>query len=142
MKIIECTYCGIAANSLDHIIPVSYNQTLRKNVKYSKENTVPSCTECNSSLSNIWLPTIPERAGCLLEKYNKKYKKLLNQPEWEDWEIEELGPGMKKVILTNKKKKEIIIERLNVLMHVFTNSNLTIEDVWDKYPEDSFGKFR
>ncbi len=41
MKMIECTYCGISANALDHIIQVSYDRTTRKNVKYSKENTVP-----------------------------------------------------------------------------------------------------
>jgi len=109
---VECTYCGVYANALDHIIPVSYDELSRKTAKYSKENTVPACNECNSHLSNLWYPSISERAGYLIEKYNQKYNKLLNQPEWEDWEIEELGVNLKRRVLSNRKKKKLIEERL------------------------------
>jgi hypothetical protein len=139
---IQCSYCGVQANALDHIRPVSYDHVDRKSVKYTKDLTVPICNECNSNLSNVWLLTISERAGFLIEKYNKKYKKILKQPNWEEWELDELGENMLKIVLSNIKKKEYIIKRLNFLMLVYNEQDLTPQDIWVKYPEDAYGKFK
>lgn len=139
--IVECTYCGINANCLDHIIPVSYNNTSRKGARYSKELTVPCCNECNAHLSNLWYPTISERAGYLLERYNKKYDKVLNQPTWESWELEELSGNLKKMIVSNAQKKLNIEDRLSFLLDVY-NKTLTPYDVWDKYPDETYNRFK
>ena len=139
---IECTYCGIPANALDHIIPVLYTETSRKNAKYTKETTVPCCNECNLILSSNWLPSISERAGYLIEKYNKKYKKLLSRPDWEDWEINELKGNLKRKILSNIENKKIIQERLKFLLCVYNESDLTVIDVWNKYPQNAFNCFK
>lgn len=142
LEFVECTYCGVPANSLDHIIPVSYNYVSRKRAKYSKELCVPCCTECNNSLSNQWLPTISERAGYLLEKYNSKYNKILLQPDWEDWEIEELNGNIKIMVSSNMKKKKDILQRLTFMLNVFNENKLTIDDIWLKYPEGTYNKFK
>ena len=139
---IQCTYCGVQANALDHIIPVSYDYVSRKAAKFNKELTIPVCNECNLILSDIWLPTISQRAGYLLEKYNIKYKKILKQPKWEEWEIEELGENMKKIVISNMSKKEDILERLKFLLCVYSEENLNPQDIWNKYPEDAFSRFK
>lgn len=139
---IQCSYCGVHANALDHIRPVSYDHVDRKKVKYGKDLTIPVCNECNSTLQNVWLLTISERAGYLIERYNKKYKKILNQPDWEPWELEELGKNMLQIVTSNLNKKKLIIERLDFLMNVYSEPDLTPQDIWAKYPEDAYGKFR
>ena len=140
---VKCIYCGVPANALDHIIPVSYTDVSRRAAKYNRENTVPSCNECNSTLSNKWLPTISERAAFLIEHYNIKYKKFLNPLKiWEDWEIEELSGNMKKLVISNKNKTILIQERLEHLLKTHSQQDLLPIDVWNTYPEDMFFKFK
>jgi glycerol-3-phosphate dehydrogenase len=49
--------------------------------------------------------TIPSRAAYLLGTYERRYKKLLKQPDWSDEEIEELGPSMRTSIIQSMKDK-------------------------------------
>ena len=140
--IVECVYCGIAANGLDHIIPVSYENNGRKGASYAKELVVPCCSECNNRLSNFFLPTIAERAEYLIGAYNKKYKKILKLPTWTKEELKKLGPSLRKTIMANQKHKELILEKITHLADVSTMVNLTPLDVWDMYPDDIFTKFR
>ena len=140
--IVECTYCGIGANCLDHVIPVSYKQIGRKGADYSKELVVPSCDECNNKLSNFYLPSIAERAEYLIGAYNKKYKKILSAPDWTEEEIRELGPTLRKTIQGTQNLKEVVLCRLIHLADVATQVNLEPFDVWDKYSDDIFGRFR
>jgi NMD protein affecting ribosome stability and mRNA decay len=139
---VECTYCGILANTLDHVIPVSYNYVSRKNATYSKQSTIPCCNECNSFLSNKWLPTINERVEYLIKKYSSKYHKILSQPDWEDWEINELGESLKIMVKSNIKRKEYILERLSFMLTVHNQTELTPDDVWTKHPNGTYNKFK
>lgn len=138
---VECTYCGAPANALDHVIPVSYDFNSRKAAKYSKDITVPCCSECNTKLSNTWLPTIAERAEHLADKYRKKYKKLLKSPHWEQWEIENLSGFLRKNVESNMALKEDIQNRLNHLDEIAKERDLTIDEVWAKYPNGTYKKF-
>ena len=72
----ECTYCGIGANSVDYIVPVSYSgKSQKKRTKgYERDKTVPACSECNSLLSNYSIFTIHERAEYIAEP-------LANRPQ-------------------------------------------------------------
>ena len=139
---IQCTYCGVQANALDHVIPVSYNQITRKGAKYSQEITVPCCHECNHTLSNKWLPTIAERAEELIECYKKKYRKVLAQKDWTNKEINQLGGTLKKMIRGKVQAKRDIDERLEFLMVVQSMPELTPDNIWNKYPEDAFSRFK
>jgi len=139
---IQCTYCGVQSNALDHIIPVSYNQITRKGAKYSKEITVPCCHECNGTLSNKWLPTIAERAEELIKCYTKKYKSVLEQKHWTDEELDNLSGNLKKMIRGKVQAKRDIDERLEFLMVVQSMPDLTPDDVWNKYPEGTYTKFK
>jgi hypothetical protein len=116
----NCTYCGAwDGDNQDHIVPVSYNQNVsrvggrRKGVSY--KNTVPCCKECNSLLSDRLYFSIPSRAAYLLGTYERRYKKLLSQPDWSNEEIEELGPSMRTSTIQSMKDKNEVRRQLEFL---------------------------
>lgn len=114
----NCTYCGAwDGDQLDHVVPVSYNHNIsRKSTnKVSYRNTVPCCRECNSLLGARLYFTIPSRAAYLLGTYERRYKKLLSQPDWSDEEIEELGPSMRTSITQSMKDKKEVRRQLEHL---------------------------
>lgn len=138
---VECTYCGIAANGLDHVIPVSYDFASRSAASYAKDLVVPCCSECNSRLSNFYLPTIAERAEYLIGSYKDKYKKVLNRPDWTDEELKDMGATMRKRIKADAQLKIDLEQRLTYLLDVSLNESLTPLDVWDKYSNGAYSKF-
>lgn len=138
---VECTYCGIAANGLDHVVPVSYDYVSRKAASYAKDLVVPCCSECNSRLSNFYLTTIAERAEYLIGAYKNKYKKILNRPDWTDEELKEMGPTMRQRIKADAQLKIELEQRLTHLLDVSMNESLTPLDIWDKYSEGAYTMF-
>ena len=62
-----CTYCGFPANQRDHIHPKARNNGRGDGV------TVPSCFECNISLSDRPFFTVKERASFLLAYYSQRW---------------------------------------------------------------------
>ena len=125
-----CTYCGEPADTKDHVIPVSWNHMSRKNADYSNKKVVPACNQCNLTLGNIAYHTIQTRASYLIQKYMKKYKKLLKSPIWTPEEISELGRGLRGKILELQMERRNIQNRLDWLT-VISLSQFTISDIWD-----------
>jgi hypothetical protein len=64
------------------------------------------------------LVDIPSRAGYLYKKYKNKYSKLIQGPDWEEEELEELGPSLRKEILSLQVRKRTILLKLAVLERV------------------------
>ena len=62
---------------------------------------VPACRECNSTLSGARILTIKERREAIKEKIRKKYRKFLSMPQWDDEELEEVSPEMRKYIMAS-----------------------------------------
>jgi hypothetical protein len=111
----HCIYCG-NKNQIerDHIIPKSWSYN------YSFLNTdsnplVPACKECNKTLSNVPKHTAEDRADYLIIQYEKKWKKVLNLPDWTSSEIEELGPSLQKSLRKSLREKEMKKLRLENL---------------------------
>jgi 5-methylcytosine-specific restriction endonuclease McrA len=50
----NCVYCGVTANTVDHVIPISWFKAgKRKKCKANhKKNLVACCRECNMLASN------------------------------------------------------------------------------------------
>ena len=44
----QCHYCGQHADTVDHVIPISVDPTLR----LERSNLVPACKACNTARSN------------------------------------------------------------------------------------------
>lgn len=122
----NCSYCGAwDGNNRDHVVPASYNQTK----KHFKCLTIPSCGECNVLLGSRLYFSIPSRAAYLLGTYERRYKKLLKQPDWTPEEIEEIGPSMAASILQSMKDQNEVKRQLEHL-------RLVAEERIDVEPEE------
>jgi hypothetical protein len=113
----NCTYCGAwDGDNRDHVIPASYSQSVPYRKKtFRQKDTVPCCQECNVLLGARLCFTIPSRAAYLLGTYERRYKKLLNQPDWSDEEIEELGPSLRTSTIQSMKDKNEVRRQLEHL---------------------------
>ncbi|MCP3681645.1 MAG: HNH endonuclease [bacterium] len=96
-----CLYCGLSGDTIDHVPPVSRAAT-HKGSFYE----VPACRLCNSMLGAVDIPKINKRAEYLLEKYRARYEYILSMPDWQNWELEEMGPIMTTEIQEDIKKKQ------------------------------------
>lgn len=117
----HCIYCG-NKNGIqrDHVIPKSWsNVTSFRNT--DSNPMVPACGECNKTLNNVPRHTPQDRANYLIEKYEKKWSKILNLPDWTESEVEELGPNLQKKLRKQLKEKELKKYRLQNL-YKFRNS--------------------
>jgi hypothetical protein len=65
-----CTYCGISADTMDHLEPVSRQTTRRRRGKMAGlGDRVPACRQCNSTLGACNANSVKERAAVLLLAY-------------------------------------------------------------------------
>ena len=112
IKLKECIYCGDIANHRHHYEESVSNSGFVRN--YSTE-TLPACSECNELLGT----KNPEYPDCCLFLYNEikdRHKKILNQPNWDDDDLEEMSPKFKRNILATIKQRDIHKKRLENLM--------------------------
>ena len=126
-----CAYCGEFADTFDHVIPVSHKYVNRK-LEVGNKEAVPCCRECNETLSNVFLHTISSRSDYLIKRYKKKYKKVLNTPNWESDELEEMGANMVRSILARMDMRDIVQERLQHLSDT-KKVEYTIQECKDKF---------
>lgn len=94
----QCTYCGLRAETQDHVPPLVWVHSLGSEFFNNAKTLlliVPACLECNITLSNYRLFTIKERTRYLLGRYTKKYKRFLRGTAWTEEELDELGYSLK-----------------------------------------------
>ena len=126
----SCTYCGEPSDSMDHVVPVSVDETSRKNAKWSRKHVVPCCRECNNLLGSVYLLTVWERAGFIEGKLSNRYKKVLNCPAWDPEDLEELSYKLRKDIETTIEARRVTLCRVQHAEWVY-ESGIGIEDVWE-----------
>ena len=63
-----CAYCGALAECRDHYLPWS---------QFHRPLYLPSCSQCNGLLGSTVLPTYSDRCQCLIDRYRKKFRKVL-----------------------------------------------------------------
>jgi hypothetical protein len=107
-----CVYCGDFNQCRDHVIPVSYNSVYRN---YSLEDTVDCCNMCNQLALDYPAQSIEEKSLYLINQYHKKYSKVLNNPKWEDDEIDELSGNLKYKVKASENLKRLIENKLENL---------------------------
>lgn len=132
-KDVGCTYCGYTCDiTRDHVIPVSWKTAGRH---YQRGDTISACRECNSTLSDVGIFAVPERASYLLSKYLVKYRKHLAMPRWEDWELDELDQSLRGKVEASVFESEICRLRIDHLIQISSDC----EDIFRaKYiPKDS-----
>lgn len=128
----DCTYCGsIYGNHMDHVIPKSYTA----NDSFDRKYVVPACAECNCTLSDNLLFTIPERAGFLYDRYLIKYKRELNSKLWSEKDLGELGYALQSHVRIGNEQTLLIRNRVQNLKILSEQDDIKIKDVWNKKPE-------
>jgi hypothetical protein len=91
---VNCTYCGLTADSRDHVVPYSWNRVnTRKNGRQPLKGTVPCCRACNSKLGNKLYHTIEERKAYIAETLATP-----SEVSWDEDELEKLGPSLRSMV--------------------------------------------
>lgn len=113
-----CTYCGVVAQSVDHVVP----QWLLKRAEAANLDlsrmfrmrswTVPACIECNSSLGNRVFQTIALRRAAAKQHVRRKYKAFLRIPNWSADELAEMAPAMVRSIQAGIRVRDWVRQRL------------------------------
>ena len=109
----ECTYCGIPAEVLDHVPPLSFVHYVSDKTKQSLSfYLVPSCGECNNALGDQPLLTIQERINFVRKHIKKRYAKALRVPYWDEDELKELSRTMREEIRKANTQSSWVKDRI------------------------------
>lgn len=99
----DCIYCGEWATCRDHFPPVSMSKV---------GVLLPSCHECNF-LAGVHHPTdLVSRIRHVRQAIEKKYRRVLETPEWSDEELSELGRGLKEDITKWRNLRRTVLRRI------------------------------
>jgi hypothetical protein len=116
-----CHYCGLPAQTVDHVIPQSLIEQYKLSdpaqmnelLGHNRVLTVPACSECNKLASDSYQDTLAERTKVVKSKLRKRYKNLLRMPEWTDQEIADMGRSMQDYIRAGIVERRLIQQRLD-----------------------------
>ena len=87
-----CHYCGMPADTIDHVPPRSVRSVIiEHDVTRWPFKEVNCCRECNSLLGAEPPWTVSGRKKAIKEKLKRRYKKYLNIPNWDDSDLGRLG---------------------------------------------------
>lgn len=121
----RCAYCGDPADTLDHVVPRSYDDT----ASFGRDKCVPACATCNTMLGNVFFHTVGERAAYLVRGYRWRYRKVLRSVAWDDDELAELGYALRKSVTASIKIKHDVVSKIEHLEFV-SRTMPSIKDVW------------
>ena len=115
-----CYYCGVVATAEDHVVPRAVikayealaDPELLRSLKRHRTLLVPSCLECNSLAGATIQKTLEDRKRFIKAKLKKRYRKVLNMPDWADKEIADLGQELQQHIRASRELKRAVCQRL------------------------------
>lgn len=114
-----CFYCGVPADSVDHVIPRSLLRDLADDPQALASLTasgrvleVDACRECNSRLGNVYDDTLEDRRARLKKKLRSRYRRLLEMPDWTDSELGRLGPYLQRRVIVKAAERDWIRARI------------------------------
>lgn len=95
-----CVYCGLPADTYDHVPPLSRVDDYRALVTHQETYILVSCCrQCNSLLSNSLQENIICRYDVLKIRLRSRLNKHIMKREWTQEEIAQLGPNLKTKIM-------------------------------------------
>jgi len=128
----DCTYCGMNAVALDHVVPWSYDHSERRELKtVNRSECVPACKECNCLLSNFFFITVADRAAFIARRLAERHAKVLGAPDWSEAEYKQLSGNLLKQVKAMQAKKKVIMARIACAQLIADMPDLTIEQVWE-----------
>lgn len=125
----NCTYCGSNAVERDHVTSVKYHYIRRENAPDTRKVTVPSCRNCNATLSDTFAVSIAAKACVIVDVLREKHKVLKLRPVWFEFEVLELGFVMQTYVrekAQQRKEYEYRIEHA----HRISKSRASIAQAW------------
>lgn len=109
-----CTYCGLTADSVDHIPPRHMRrQLVELELAHVYEKEVPACRDCNSVLGSRPILTITGRRRYIKDQLRRRYRRYLSLPDRTDEEMQEFGYGLRGLILRSLAIRDLTISRLS-----------------------------
>ncbi|MCD4760255.1 HNH endonuclease [archaeon] len=123
-EIKKCFYCGEDANTKDHIIPVSYYYSGKRQNRhftsdYGKENIVDCCRECNCIAGNKVFDNVYKKKEYIQERLTRKYKKVINSPFWSEEDINAMGKMLKREIKIQQMARSWALNRINYPVEMY-----------------------
>ena len=112
---IPCAYCGMMADTLDHVIPQCKLRDLDALGIERDSNrtwTVHACSECNCALVDRLFRTFAERKAWVKGHYRSKYGEVISAPPWTARELRELGPSLRLAVTNQLEVKATVLARL------------------------------
>lgn len=111
-----CTYCGEPAESLDHVVPVSFTHANRPKGKQGEFNNgferVPACRDCNGTLRNLMINSVEALAAYLAGRLESRFRKVLKMPRWDEDDLEELGHALRSSVEATVREQERVRRRI------------------------------
>lgn len=114
-KIILCIYCGMPADSIDHIPPKCIRPFILEDEYMKKRHPfieVDACRECNSALGAKLPWDISGRKLKIKEYLKKKYRHFLKIADWSEEELKDMDRILKDEIRIGLFIKKITKKRL------------------------------
>lgn len=99
---------------MDHQPPISQVDAYRAlSLQYEFYVKVPCCRECNNLLGDSLTDDLIDREREVKAKLEARYKNHLRVGEWEDSEIDELGPNLRSTVREAKLQFDRTMARLD-----------------------------
>lgn len=98
-----CVICGAPAGSIEHYPPLSRISDYealggRVYVKF------PCCSQCNGMAGTILDDNVLDRIERVKDRIARKYAKYINNTEWDDDELADLGKNLRSYVATENDK--------------------------------------
>lgn len=109
-----CSYCGVIANSIDHVPPISARERIVDLGLQSRYPffEVPACRECNSTLGARGLWLLSERRAYIKKRLHQRYASILRIPDWSDNELAQMSKNMQGYVTNGLIVRDFIRQRL------------------------------
>lgn len=108
-----CAYCGMPADSVDHIPPRHMRVQLSElELQAMIVMEVPACRECNSALGAKPLLTVGARREWVKSWLSRHYAKYLRIPEWREEDLAALGQSLQGMVRRNIAIRDTVRDRI------------------------------
>jgi hypothetical protein len=106
----RCFYCGELADTRDHLTPQAVGSAGLS--QWLGQDVVQCCRECNMLLGDRYAYALIPRMEHLAHALVRKYKLADAVPEWDDSEVEELGPSLRSYVRGRVRARQRALDRV------------------------------
>lgn len=110
-----CAYCGDPADTIDHTVPSWFAEGNTRLIERCQLFKVASCLDCNVRAGGKVDQTFIRRKRRIALNLRKKHRLILGVADWEESEIQKLGPGMRQYVLSGVRLRKHLMVRLELL---------------------------